>query len=467
MEQEIEKLNLNSLLEIADLSQDFIGKEVCVRGFVSTLRSTRSVSFLILRNALDTIQAIIVKTKNFNEDDFSLKKLAVECYVEIRGVVKEAKPLVFSCTKQNIEIELTSLKILGEVVEALPFNPKDAMATEQERKENASICNVAYNLKLDNRFLDLRLPQTQSIVRIMDGVMFFFRDFLRKNKFIEIKTTKIIQSGSEGGSNMFSVNYFDKKAYLAQSPQLYKQMAIIGGLKRVFEIGHVYRAEQSNINRYLSEFVGLDIEMELEGTYIDTVKFIHKIFVFIFDSIKSEYSNELEIIRKYKSFEDIKYEKEPLIITHKEGVDILRSSGHEISYNEDFNREQEKELGRVIKEKHGLDFFVITGYPASERAFYTYVDEDGSTRSYDFILRGEEILSGAQRITDYEKLKEAVLKKGISLESLNNYLEPFKFGPPPHIGCGIGFERLLKSYFGFEDIRYFSLFPRDPNRLYP
>lgn len=464
---QLQNLKITNQVEIPKIDDSLIGQSIKIKAFISTLRTTRSVVFLTLRDRLDTVQAIIIKSKNFDENNFSLKDLSVECYVECIGVVKEAKPLVFSCTKQSIEIELSSLEILGSVIEKLPFNLKDASATEQERKENESICAVAYNIRLDNRFLDLRMAPTQSIVRIMDGVMFYFREFLRKRDFIEIKTTKIIQSGSEGGSNLFSIDYFDRKAYLAQSPQLYKQMAVIGGLKRVFEIGHVYRAEQSNINRYLSEFVGLDIEMELDGTYIDIIKFIHSMFVFIFESLKAEYSRELEIIRNYKNFEDIKFNKDPFIITHRECVDILKEKGVDIDYNADFSREQEKMLGNEVKEKHGIDLFVIIGYPASERAFYTYVDEKGTTRSYDFILRGEEILSGAQRTTCYEKLKEAIIKKGISVESLSNYLEPFKFGAPPHAGCGIGFERLLKSYFGFDDIRYFSLFPRDPNRVYP
>lgn len=467
MEAELQGLALDERAKVSDLNKDFVGKDVAVRGFVSNLRSTRNVTFVTVRDQLDTVQSIIVKTKGFDGGLFSLKELSLECYVEARGRVKAASQLVFGCTKQDIEIELSSLKILGLVTEKLPFNLKDAAATEKERAENTGICNVGYNIRLDNRFLDLRMPQTQSIVRVMDGVMFFFRDFLRKRGFIEIKTAKIIQSGSEGGANLFSINYFDKQAFLAQSPQLYKQMAVIGGLKKVFEIGHVYRAEQSNINRYLSEFVGLDIEMELDGTYIDVIRFIHSVLVFIFDSLKSEYSRELEIIRKYKAFDDIKYGIDPVIITHKEGVDILRSKNIQITYDDDFSREHEKILGEAVKLAHGVDLFVIRDYPAPERAFYTYTDADGSTRSYDFILRGEEILSGAQRITDHEKLKETILARGISVESLSGYLEPFKFGVPPHAGCGIGFERLLKSYFGFDDIRYFSLFPRDPERLCP
>lgn len=463
----VEEFAPGERVRVSDLNKSFVGKDVVLRGFASALRNTRNITFVTIRDQLDTVQSIIVKSKTFDESLFCLKELSPECYVELKGKVKDAKPFVFGCTKQDIEIELSSLRILGSVVEMLPFSLKDASATEKERAENKSICNVGYNIRLNNRFLDLRMPQTQSIVRVMDGVMFFFRDFLRRREFIEIKTPKIIQSGSEGGANLFSVNYFDKKAFLAQSPQLYKQMAVIGGLKRVFEIGHVYRAEQSNINRYLSEFVGLDIEMELDGSYLDVIHFIHSILVFIFDSLKAEYSDELEVIRRYRAFDDIKYGKDPVIITHREGVDILKSKNIEATYEADFSREHERILGEAIKSSHGVDIFVIRDYPASERAFYTYTDADGSSRSYDFILRGEEILSGAQRITDYEKLKEAILARGISVESLSSYLEPFKFGVPPHAGCGIGFERLLKSYFGFDDIRYFSLFPRDPERLCP
>lgn len=464
---ELEELTLSELVQIKNLNETYIGKKVKLRGFIYSIRDTRSVSFAVLRSQMETVQLIIVKQKDAKEDKFSLDKLTSECYVEAIGLVKGVKTPVFGCTQQSIEVELFTLTILGNVIAELPFSMKDAGATEEEKSKNSSICNVAYNIKLDNRFLDLRLPQTQSIVRIMDGVMFFFRDFLRRNEFIEIKTTKIIQSGSEGGSNLFSIDFFGKPAYLAQSPQLYKQMAVIGGLRRVYEIGHVYRAEVSNINRYLSEFVGLDIEMELDGTYINTIGFIYSMFVSIFDSLKEQYPKELEIIRKYRHFEDIKYPKTPLIVTHKEAVDILKSKGVEIGYSDDFNREQEKVLGEHIKATEGSDIFVIKDYPASERAFYTYVDETGATRSYDFILRGEEILSGAQRINNYEDLKQAIARKQIPIESLANYLEPFKFGAPPHAGCGIGFERLLKNYFGFDDIRYFSLFPRDPNRIYP
>ncbi len=285
---------------------------------------------------------------------------------------------------------------------------------------------------------------------------------------MDIKTIKTISTGSEGGATLFSINYFNTKSFLAQSPQLYKQMAVMGGLKRVYEVGHVYRAEVSNINRYLSEYVGLDLEMEINGTYIDTINFIYSLFISIFDCLNTELKRELEVIMEYRPFEHLKYSKTPVIINHSEAIDLLREKGHNLSYEDDFSREQEKVLGAIIKEMKGVDFFVVKDYPKSQRPFYTYVDkESGKTRSYDFIMRGEEILSGAQREHDYEQLKKAIVDKGISTDSLKDYLEPFKFGVPPHGGCGIGLERLLKAFLNFDDIRYFALFPRDPNRITP
>lgn len=251
------------------------GKEVTLRGFVDTIRAQSKVIFITLREKLDTVQVVYSLAKEATEETTEkfkeLKKISTEAFLEIKGkMVKTQKP-VESCTKKDFEIDCSSIKIVGDVYDKLPFLIKDAKST---LKENSAI-SVGYNVRLDNRFLDFRVPATHSMIRVIDETMDSFRRFLKANDFTEIKTSKIIQSGSEGGANLFSVNYFDRTAYLAQSPQLYKQMAILGGLKRVCEIGHVYRAEVSNINRYLSEFTG----MEMEGTYLDYIKFLYKTLV--------------------------------------------------------------------------------------------------------------------------------------------------------------------------------------------
>lgn len=474
MEKDLKNMALEELTELSRIDDLLSGENIRTRGFVNALRSTARFYFLTLRDQLDTIQCIITKDAGSDEAKAREANLSPEAYIEVIGTVKSVSKPITSCSKKNIEIDVIRFNVLGPVYDTLPFSLKDAAATEKERASNPSICSVAYSHRLDNRFLDFRLPSTQATIRIIDSTMNFFREYLRSKDFTEIKTTKIIGSGSEGGANLFPVDYFGKSAYLTQSPQLYKQMAVIGGLKRVFEVGHVYRAEESNINRYLSEFTGLDIEMEMRGSYIDIIHFIYGVFVHIFDSLKEHCSQEIEIVRQYRHFEDIAYGQEPVIIAYVEAVKMLQDAEVSIQDGEDFSRENERKLGEIVRQRHGVDFFVVKDYPKSVRAFYTYCEPDSKySHSYDFILRGEEILSGAERISDLKQLMTAIEEKAvesgksISLESLEFYINAFRFGVPPHAGCGIGLERVLKAYFAFDDIRHFSLFPRDPKRLHP
>ncbi|KAI4292854.1 aspartyl-tRNA synthetase [Pancytospora philotis] len=469
MDTKLNEMTLTERTLVADLDESFDEKRVRVRGFVSTVRCMRKFAFIVLREGIDTLQLIYELPKEgLGEDAVNPRTLNLESYVEVVGRVRKVATPVGACSKSSIELDIEELALISASVAPLPFSLKDASATAEEREKNPSICNVSYSLRLDNRFLDLRMAQTQAIFRVVSGFRGAFLEYALENGFSEISTTKIIQSGSEGGSNLFSMDYFGKTAYLAQSPQLYKQMAIAGGMRRVFEIGHVYRAEQSNINRYLSEFVGVDFEMEIDRDYREAVRFVYSAIVHVLDAVKRRYAREIEIIRGYRPFADLVYEAEPVVITHHDAVDLLRARGVAVGYEDDFSREAEKILGEIVKEKHGVDLFVVVEYPEMQRAFYTYVDKStGKSHSYDFIMRGEEILSGARRITAYEDLEAAVVKRGLNPTSIQFYLDCFKYGVPPHAGCGIGLERLLKSYFSFDDIRYFTLYPRDPNRIYP
>lgn len=432
---------------------------VKITGFVSNQRIGKSVSFMTLREGLNTIQCVYSKSLP-NYTDYT--KITLESFVCISGTPTLAK--VNSCTIQNMEIQVNNIEVVS-LSQDLPFVMKDNEASQKER-EQKNIAQVSFSKCLDNRSLDLRSKHAQSIFRTMDGAMFFVREFLRKKGFIEIKTSKLIGSSSEGGANLFEVNYFKEKAYLAQSPQLYKQMALIGGFKKVYEIGHVYRAEESNINRYLSEFVGIDLEMEIEEDYNELIVFIYKMLVYVFNGIKRDYKKEIQNIKEYAPFEDLVYTEEPLIISFEDCVKILKKEG--VSVEGDLNRENERILGSLVKKEYETDFFVIKDYPTEVRAFYTKPKEDSKySYSYDFILRGEEILSGAERINTYSDLLKSIERVGVDKESIKGYLDAFKYGVPRHGGCGIGFERLMKAFFDFKDIRYFNLFPREPTRLYP
>ncbi|TBU05569.1 aspartyl-tRNA synthetase [Hamiltosporidium magnivora] len=474
MEQKMDALSIRPCQNINQLFFDIKNPIVRLRGFVYNIRVRGKRSFLVLRQGIETVQCIYSKGDGCDDtlDSDSYKNInqtPLESFVEIFGKVQITEIKIESCSTKNMEILLLGFKIISKCDTALPFTVKDASQPISGKGYDPSTPKVMYKKCLDSRCLDLRTLHSQSIFRVIDSVMFYFRSFLRKKEFLEIKTSKLIESASEGGANLFEVNFFKKKAFLAQSPQLYKQMAIIGGMKRVYEIGHVYRAEESNINRYLSEFIGMDIEMEINNTYMEIVELIYEMFIFIFDEINKECSAEIENIRKYYHFENLRYKKQPLIFSFKECVAMLREENVQIQDLEDFSRENEKKLGNIIAEKYNVDFFVVKEYPYCARPFYTHQSSEDPlySKSYDFIMRGEEILSGAQRISDYTQLKENAERCKVDISTISGYLDSFRFGAPMHGGCGIGMERVLKSFFNFNDIRYFNMFPRDPGRLNP
>ncbi|WUR05116.1 aspartate-tRNA ligase (DARS1) [Vairimorpha necatrix] len=462
LESSLEKLNINMpLINLSDLTEEYLDKEIRIRGFVMNTKVGKKFSFLTLRDLNDTLQCIL----STNEE---IKKVNNESFMEVEGKLCGVAQKIKSCSINSMELQVKSFSLISESEAVLPFTYKDVSYSKAEL-EKFNMSPVAYHLCLDNRSLYLRSPQGYAFTRIIDGVMFKFRDFLRQNGFIEVKTPKLIGGASEGGANCFKVDYFKRTATLAQSPQLYKQMCIIGGLKKVYEIGHVYRAEESNINRYLSEFIGLDLEMEVTDNYLTLIYFIYDLMKNIFTFLSENYNNELETIGKYFDFEPFVFTDKPVILDYVECMKLLKDEENiEMKLEDDFNNENEKKLGEIVKRKWNTDIFVIKDYPVCCRPFYTDVDKNtGLTKSYDFIIRGEEILSGAQRINSYKRLKENIENFGINVESLGGYVEAFKMGAPPHGGCGIGLERFIKAYFGMKDIRYFTLFPRDPNRLYP
>jgi aspartyl-tRNA synthetase len=313
MEKKLSELSLCPLYEVKDLTTSTSDPKIRVRGFVLKLLDKGKHIFISLRDNGETIQCVASRPTEGEsslsmEEYSSLKKVNHESFVELAGVLHKSEWEIKGCTKRDVELHVSSFNVLSAASQDLPFTIKDASRALKEREDKTKqLPSVAYNICLDNRALDLRVPRSRAIFRIVDGVMFFFRSFLRKRGFVEIKTSKLIESSSEGGANLFGVDFFGRKAYLAQSPQLYKQMAIIGGMKRVYEIGHVYRAEKSNINRYLSEFIGLDIEMEIATDYVDVIRFIHSLFVEIFDGIESEYSEELATIREFFESKDPVY----------------------------------------------------------------------------------------------------------------------------------------------------------------
>jgi len=246
-------------------------------------------------------------------------------------------------------------------------------------------------------------------------------------------------------------------------------MALCGDLQRVFEIGPVFRAENSNTNRHLCEFTGLDMEMEFKNHYFEVLDLIGELMVFLFTQMKSRYARELGVISEQYPFEEFKCADPVFKLSFKEGVEILKKAGYTQDPHEDLTTETEKALGRLVREQHDTDFYMLYGYPISARPFYTMLDPNDSryTNSYDFFMRGEEITSGAQRINEPEMLAERAAAHGIPVETIKDYINAFKYGAPSHGGAGFGLERIVKFYCNLLNIRKTSLFPRDPQRLCP
>jgi len=352
----------------------------------------------------------------------------------------------------------------------LPLQIEDASRKVTEEADDDGLhIRVNQDTRLDNRILDLRTPTNQAIYRLEAGVCQLFRETLTHKGFVEIHTPKIISAASEGGANVFEVSYFKGSAYLAQSPQLYKQMAIASDFGKVFTVGAVFRAEDSNTHRHLTEFVGLDMEMAFQHHYHEVVEVIGSMFTEMFKGLRDRFSKEIETVCQQFPAEPFKFLDPPLRLEYAEGVQMLREAGVEMGDEDDLSTPNEKLLGRLVKAKYDTDFYILDKFPLAVRPFYTMPDPENTkwSNSYDMFMRGEEILSGAQRIHDPNFLTERAKHHGISIETIKSYIDSFRYGCPPHAGGGIGLERVCMLYLGLDNIRKTSMFPRDPKRLTP
>ncbi|KAG5421021.1 DPS1 [Candida metapsilosis] len=461
--------------QIANLLAANDGETVTIRARVhKTRQQGATMVFFALRQQTDIIQALLKTNKETDENAISKQMvkwaggISLESIVLVEGKVAKVDELVKSATVQDAEIHITKIYTIQETPEQLPLLLEDASRTEQEAEE-LGLPVVNLDTRLDARVIDLRTPTNQAIFKIQSGISQLFREFLSKKGFTEIHTPKIIGAASEGGSNVFEINYFKGSAFLAQSPQLYKQQLIAGDFERVFEVAPVFRAENSNTHRHMTEFTGLDLEMAFEEHYDEVLQVLEDLFVFIFSELKERYGKEIATVRKQFPVEEFKMNMVKLHF--KEGIAMLREAGKEVDDFEDLSTENEKLLGKLVREKYDTDFYILDKFPLAVRPFYTMPDPEDPrySNSYDFFMRGEEILSGAQRIHDPELLKERMKAHEVdpNMPGLNDYVDAFTYGCPPHAGGGIGLERVVMFFLDLKNIRRASLFPRDPKRLRP
>ncbi|KAF9513661.1 hypothetical protein BS47DRAFT_1372465 [Hydnum rufescens UP504] len=467
----------NPRASIASLSESSAGQHLFIRARIHTSRAQgNKMLFLALRQRLSTIQAVLVVNPNTVSKQMVkwAASLPAESIVLVEGTAQQPAVPVESTTISNCEIILQKIHLISGIEGRLPFTLEDAARTAEEYEERDAEGNKVYNsvgleTRLNNRVLDLRTPISQAVFSVQSGVTSLFRSYLESQGFLEIHTPKLQGAATESGASVFKVSYFKGTAFLAQSPQLAKQMAIAADFERVFEIGPVFRAENSLTHRHLTEFTGLDLEMTIEESYEEVVGLLDSLFLHIFSGLNEKFAKEIAVIGKQFPAEPFLWLEKTLRLKWGDAIALLRESGIEIGDFEDLSTEQERTLGALVREKYKTDYYILDKFPLAIRPFYTMPDGADSrySNSYDFMMRGEEILSGAQRVHDAVFLEQRMREHGIDPASMKGYLDAFKMGVAPHGGGGIGLERVVMLFLKLNNIRRATMFPRDPKRLEP
>ncbi|KAG8928058.1 aspartate--tRNA ligase dps1 [Tulasnella sp. 418] len=460
-------------ISIATLTPQDVGRTVLFRARVHTLRAQGSkMVFIALRQRLDSIQALVAQAAGTISKQMVkwAGSLADESIVLVQGVVQAPVEEVKSVTLGTIEILISKIHLISGLDTRLPFSLDDASRPESEYdREDTQFNRVLLDTRLNNRVVDLRTPTNQSIFVLQAAVTRLFREYLESQNFIEIRSPKLQGAATESGASVFKVSYFKTQAFLAQSPQLAKQMAIAADFERVYEIGPVFRAENSFTHRHMTEFTGLDLEMAIEEHYHEVVDVLDNMLQHIFKGLTKDYAKEIAVIQKQFPADNFKWKEPTLRLNWKDGLAILKEGGVDLDEFEDLSTENERLLGKLVREKYDTDYYILDKFPLAVRPFYTMPDANDPrySNSYDFFMRGEEILSGAQRIHDPALLTERMVASGVDPNTMKGYLDAFKLGAPPHGGGGIGLERVVMLFLKLNNIRRASMFPRDPRRLEP
>lgn len=413
---------------------------VTVHGAVHLLRDMGGLAFLILRMARGTVQCVCAP-------EILPEGLCEECAVELSGTVRDEVR-----APGGFEIAAESLTVLSR-----PAAPMPVSLSKGPLKLNL-------DAELALRPAVLRHPRERAVFKVQEGLVRAFRDYLTGEGFTEVHTPKIVHAGAEGGSNIFKLNYFGKKAYLAQSPQFYKQ-TMVGVFERVFEVGPVFRAEKHATPRHLNEYTGLDLEMGYIGSFYDVIEMETGYLRYAMELLAREYAPELELLEVELPGADripcLRFDDAKRLAAEK--------YGYRIRDPYDLEPEEEAHIGRYAKEEFGSDFVFVTHYPSKKRPFYAMDDPEDPryTLSFDLLFRGMEVTTGGQRLHDYARQVAKMEDRGMDPAGFESYLMIHKHGMPPHGGLGIGLERLTMKLCGLDNVRYAALFPRDRSRLEP
>jgi len=420
----------------ANQLKEYENKRVLLKGWVHDFRLIGKINFIILRDCTGFAQ-IVVKGQEFKE---ILKNLHQEDVIEVEGVVKKSQSEKF-----EFEIEAEKISIINKADPQLPLDPREITKTNLETR-------------LDWRFLYFRTQEGRAIFRIQTEIIRAFREYFLKKGFIEMQPPIIIASASEGGAELFELPYFEKKAYLAQSPQLYKQMGAIS-FEKVFMIVPVFRAEKFDQPTHLNEIRQMDVEIGFADEE-EAIKELEEAFVHILKSVKENCKEELEILNQTLNIPTLPLKR----VKYGDAIDALKRVEEKIEYGDDFSKMQERKLGEIFGEA-----FILKDWPEELKPFYAMPREDNPkiVKAYDLIYKGLEISSGTQRIHLPDLLEKRIKKKGLDPKDFEYYIKAFKYGAPPHAGWSIGLERLTMKICGKDNIQEVTMFPRTRSRIYP
>jgi nondiscriminating aspartyl-tRNA synthetase len=421
-------------------------------GWVHRIRDMGGISFVILRDRSGLLQVVLGEKK---------PELSLESVIRVRGL-----PSLNEKAPGGVELKARTLEILSRAETELPY------------QVNGDPSKTGLEAILDNRPLSLRNPKIRSIFRVQDTIIEAFAAYLRGRDFTEIKTSKLTAGTTEGGTNLFQVDYFDRKLYLAQSPQLYKEAMVAGGLERVFEIGPVYRAEKHDTPRHLNEYVSLDLEIGFIESELELIELERELLAHVFEEVARKNAEDLKAWgasvpspAALAKAPTLAYEEALKLVNEEQG----RARGGSVSAASrifDINPEAERLLCEWSLGEYGVDLVFVNAFPRRYRPFYTYPLEEGEspgalTMSFDAVFRGLEISSGSRRLHDYAAFAAALPKFGLKLENMGGYAQILKYGCPPHGGFAIGCERLTQKILGLASVKEASLFPRDRRRVEP
>ena len=429
--------------------ENYFDKEIEISGFVENIRNIKWVQFLVLRDSTDKVQVTIEKSEEANKEMADLvNNLTVESTIKVTGTLKKNE----NVRLRGMEFIPTKIEVTSTSDAELPINihDKEAQLIDQ---------------RLDYRWLDLRNEYNFNIFKIQSDLVKYMREYLYNNDFTEIHTPKLIGAASESGSEVFEVKYFDRKAYLAQSPQFYKQMAMASGYDRVFEVAPVFRAENSNTNRHTTEFTGFDLEFAYIDSYRDVMDLEEELLTYALTKLNEKYGEKVkELYGKEIVVPKVKFPRIKLSDLYSE---LEKRYDYKIDDSEknDLTTEAERLSYKYAMEEFGSEFIFVTDFPKDKRAFY-HMRKNDVPEGYDLIYRGVEITTGAQREHRYEVLKKQAAEKGLG-KDIEFYLEFFKYGCPPHGGFGLGIDRLTMLVLGIPSIKESMMIFRGPNRLNP